>query len=660
MHFINIVLLSSQVMRLLLLLLTVRMQVLGTLYLRIVKHLGQHTVYCVPEIIEKYFETGGTLVVSLSAKNLTQEEEQIDSLEESAQLDIHVQIDASDVLLRRLHWAVRWPIAVSCTAGEVTEHDPHDWDKRNNDKHGGYVLILSHQKRISKEVNKQMQQLKSLSAWNSRAKFVVVVEEHNTKENDRVLKNILKECWKWNVFNVVILLPMTRRSTYTSVGIYTWYPYRMPFGRCGELHQVLHLHTCLSTGRTTKNYLNNSPIFDQKIPSNLIGCPFSVSTLKFHPFIIYDNNTPDGSEIRLILNLADKMNVSLKLRVSLHPDRKGQQLSNGTWTGLRGEVMHGSADMIFGHILTNLDDHLLFDATIVYSSDKFAWFVARADAYPRWLSMARVFTPKLWLVLLIIIPVAAFVMNWLSRKGNVESLNYVKSILAFWAALLCASTDMPHSAPLRIFFLSWVIFSLAVNTVFQTYVTSYLVDPGLQHQIDNDEELYESNSVYAFPSTIDKFFNEEFLDNLKPRIIADPVVCLDYVANRDNVATVAGRKLVEYFSEDLAKRGSKNEIFRFQEDLFQLSTVMLLPKGSPLYELVNTILFRTFEAGLIDKFYKDIIIENQIKAGIKEISVLIDEYIPLSLSHLQASFIFLFLGLGISSVILLLEKVLRR
>lgn len=635
------------------------MQVLGSLYSHTVNHLGQHAVDCVPEICEKYFENGRTLVVSLSANNMSKQDEEIDAMAESVQLDIQAQMNTGDALLRRLHLALRWPIAVYCTAEEVTKRDPRDWDTRNSDKHGSYVLFVRHQNGILNTVNKHMQQLESLSAWNSRANFVVVVEEYYTEDKDQMLKDIFKECWKWNVFNLVILLPVTRTSTYTSVGVYTWYPYRLPFGRCGELRQVFHLNTCLSTGSTKGRYLNNSPIFDQKIPYNLNGCSFRVSTLKFHPFIIYDNYTLDGSEIRLILNLAEKMNVSLKLKVSLGPDRKGQQLSNGTWTGLRGEIIYGSSDMIFGHILTNLDDHLLFDDTIVYSSDKFTWFIARADAYPRWLSMARVFTPKLWLVLLISIPVAAFVMKWLSRKGSVELWSYVKSVFAFWASLLCVGADIPYSTTLRIFFLSWIIFSLAVNTVFQTFVTSYLVDPGLQHQIDNAEELYESNSVFAFPGTIDKFFTKQFLDNLKPRIRADPVVCLDYVANKDNFATVAGRKLVEYFSEDLAKRGSKHEIFRFREDLFQLSTVMLLPKGSPLHELLNEILFRTFEAGLVDKFYKDIIIENQIKAGIREMSALIDEYIPLSLSHLQASFLFLFLGLGISSVVLLLEQSLR-
>ncbi|PNF37868.1 hypothetical protein B7P43_G07394 [Cryptotermes secundus] len=636
------------------------MQVLGSLHSHAVNHLGQHAVDCVPDISEKYFENGRTLVVSLSANNMSKQDEEIDAMAESVQLDMLAQMNTGDALLRRLHLALRWPIAVYCTAEEVIKRDPRDWDTRNSDKHGSYVLFVRHQNGILNTVNKHMQQLESLSAWNSRANFVVVVDDYYTEDKDQMLKDIFKECWKWNVFNLVILLPVTRTSTYTSVGVYTWYPYRLPFGRCGELHQVFHMNTCLSTASKKGRYLNNSPIFDQKIPNNLNGCPFRVATLKFHPFIIYDNYTLDGSEIRLISNLADKMNVSLKLRVSLSSERKGQQLSNGTWTGLRGELIYGSSDMIFGHILTNLDDHLLFDDTIVYSSDKFTWFIARADAYPRWLSMARVFTPKLWIVLLISIPVAAFVMKWLSRKRSVELWSYAKSVFAFWAALLCIGADMPYSTPLRIFFLSWVMFSLAVNTVFQTYVTSYLVDPGLQHQIDSAEELYGSNSVFAFPGTIDKFFTKQFLDNLKPRIRADPVVCLDYVANKDNFATVAGRKLVEYFSEDLAKRGSKHEIFRFREDLFQLSTVMLLPKGNPLHELVNKILFRTCEAGLVDKFYKDIIIENQIKAGIIEISALIDEYIPLSLSHLQASFLFLFLGLGISSVVLLLEKSLRR
>jgi hypothetical protein len=640
--------------------LSFRRQVLGYLFPHVIKHLDRHAVNCVPKISEDYFENGRTLVLSLPANNILQKDENIEVAVKSVQSDMRAQLDVSNILLERLHSSLRWPIIVISRAGEIMKLDPRYWEKRNSEKHGGYILIARYHGGDLSEVREQIYELESLPAWDSRAKFIVVAEENNARQNDQILKDILKEFWKWNIFNVVILSPTELTNASTSVGVYTWFPYRLPSGRCGELRQVVLLDICQTTEKTTGRFLNDSPIFEQKIPYNLNRCPFRVSTLKFHPFIIYDNSTLDGSEIRLILSIADKINVSLKLSVSLATERKGQQLSNGTWTGLRGEIMYGFSDMIFGHILTNVDDHLVFDDTIIYSSDKFSWYIARANPYPRWLSMARVFNPEMWLILLIVLPVAAFVMKCLSQRGGDEIWSYVKCVLSFWAALLGAGADMPYSPPLRVFFLSWVIYSLAVNTVFQTYVTSYLVDPGLQHQIDNVEELYDSNAVFAFPDTIDKFLTKELLDKLKPRIQSDPVVCLDYVANKDNFATVAGRKLVAFYSENLAQRGAKHEIFQFREDMFQLSTVMLLPKHSPFVELINDILTRLLEAGLIDKWYNDIITENQIKAGVRKIPVLIDDYIPLSLSHLQASFIFLFLGLGISSIILLVEKILRR
>jgi hypothetical protein len=648
-----------QVTWLLLLLVMFRRQALGYLYPHVIKHLDRHAVNCVPKISENYFENGRTLVLSLPAYNKLQKNENMVVAIKSVQSDMQSQLDTTDILLQNLHFSLRWPIIVFSPAGEIRKLDPRDWDTRNSDNHGSYVLIVRYHSGHLSEVREQIHQLESLPAWNSRAKFVVVAEENNVRPNDQILKDILKEFWKWNIFNVVILSPTELTNASTSVGVYTWFPYSFPSGRCGELRQIVLLDTCLTTGKTTARFLNDSPIFEQKIPYNIDGCPFRVSTLKFHPFIIYDNSTLDGSEIRLILSIADKINATLKLKVSLAPERKGQQLSNGTWTGLRGEIMYGFSDMIFGHILTNLDDHLVFDDTIIYSSDKFSWYIARANPYPRWLSMARVFTPEMWLVLLTAIPVAAFGMKCLSQGGGDEIWSYVKCVVSFWAALLGAGADVPYSPPLRVFFLSWVIYSLAVNTVFQTYVTSYLVDPGLQHQIDNAEELYESNAVFAFPDTIDKFLTKELLDRLKPRIQSDPVVCLDYVANKDNFATVAGKKLVAFYSENLAQRGAKHEIFQFREDMFQLSTVMLLPKGSPFLELINDILTRLLEAGLIDKWYNDIITENQIKAAVREIPVLTDTYIPLSLAHLQASFVFLFLGLGISSVVLLVEKILR-
>jgi hypothetical protein len=250
------------------------------------------------------------------------------------------QLDTSDILLERLHSSIRWPIVVFSPKEEIRKLNPTAWDTRNSDKHGSCFLMARCHGGDLREVREQICQLESLPAWNSRAKFVVVSEENSARRNDKILKDIFKEFWKWNIFNVVILSPTERTSASTPVGFYTWFPYRLPSGRCGELLQLVLLDTCLAAGNITDRFINDSPIFEQKIPHNLNGCPFRVSTLKFHPFIIVvGNSTRDGSEIRLILSIADKINVTLKLSISLAPERKGRQLTNGTWTGLRGEII---------------------------------------------------------------------------------------------------------------------------------------------------------------------------------------------------------------------------------------------------------------------------------------------------------------------------------
>jgi hypothetical protein len=75
----------------------------------------------------------------------------------------------------------------------------------------------------------------------------------------------------------------------------------------------------------------------------------------------------------------------------------------------------------------------------------------------------------------------------------------VQCLTSSWSALLGIGVDeMPRSAPLRSVFLPWIIYCLCVNTVFQMYVTSCLVDPGFQHQVDSFQKLEESQYELLF------------------------------------------------------------------------------------------------------------------------------------------------------------------
>ncbi|XP_069704801.1 ionotropic receptor 21a-like [Periplaneta americana] len=604
---------------------------------------------------EKYFTRGRTVVISLpddetyngTTRVLTTA---VDAVEDP--------IFVACRLMDRVHKMAYWPLVVSRPGGEIKKQKrgPTDWDTTNNDFHGSYVLVAAEEPLRSLAV--QMRKLESYAAWNSRAKFVVIV----LGDVEGGAKSVLEVLWRWQIMNVVVLLQKSRDE----VGVHTWFPYRAPSGSCGKLLDAVLLDVWADGG-----FLRDSFLYPDKVPDDMEGCPIRASTFEFHPFIICDpklgvpTNTSivDGLEIRLMYCIARGMNMNLVLRIPPGDDRGGIQLPNGTWTGLRADIVYGLADITFASLLSKLEDHLIFDDTVNYFTDRFTWFVARAKPYPRWLSMARVFSPLTWLVGLLVLLSAALFMRLLFcleiiKTHEVSRIYWRYSIClsSVWASFLGEGVPtMPRSLPLRLFFLSMIMYSLAVNNVFQAFFTSYVVNPGLLHQIGNVEELVSSDLVFAFYYVLDKFFTADFLQKLKPRLQCEPFTCLDYVATKDNYATFCGRALLAYIIDELVKQEGKHEIYPFREDSFQLNSVMLLPKGSHLLDRVNEVMTHIVEAGLPNQFLKSILDQRGIEAGVLALEDLSDEYEPLTMNHLQGSFFFLLIGFAMAFAMLIFE-----
>jgi hypothetical protein len=257
-----------------------------------------------------------------------------------------------------------------------------------------------------------------------------------------------------------------------------------------------------------------------------------------------------------------------------------------------------------------------------------------------------------------------FVMKHLGRSKYFESNNKwdtVKCILTAWAAFLGAGVpEMPHTNTLRVLLLSWMVYSLATNTVFQAFFTSYEVDPGLHHQMDTIEELLQSPIIYAISPALKCYFTDDMLKRLTPLILCEPISCLEKVATVYNTALFMGRVPLSYHREGFLKKKDRHEVHPFREDSFQLHAVMMMQKGSPLLLLVNEIVTRIVEAGLPDYWLHAIIEETRMKAGILELESLKDSYIELNVSHLQGAFIFLFIGIGFSFIAFLAEISFRK
>jgi hypothetical protein len=241
--------------------------------------------------------------------------------------------------------------------------------------------------------------------------------------------------------------------------------------------------------------------------------------------------------------------------------------------------------------------------------------------FPGWKSIFRIFSPTAWLSILLSAVLAIIVIVFLARFGLKEYESFrriVDAITDVWALILGVSVSpMPRSVPLRVFFSAWVCYSLAINTVFQAYLTTFLVDPGYEKSIASTEEVFTSGTKYGFHSIFfDRNFNDKNIPmNMKildSRIDCDDILtCVLWTVKYRNISTISTSIYMEAlfynseYSDEL--KGYQYCVLKGAPVLFT-DIVMTLQKGSPFLNRVNEIIGRLTESGLttyLEKFYPE-------------------------------------------------------
>jgi hypothetical protein len=308
-----------------------------------------------------------------------------------------------------------------------------------------------------------------------------------------------------------------------------------------------------------------------------------------------------------------------------------------------------------------LQDSLIVDATDSYLTEEFTFFIPRAETYPRFLSMSRVFALNVWLLIFLVILLAAVLLHRVALCRSVaesESYKYITNcLLSVWSVILGVGVhEMPRSNPLRGVFSLWLVFCLAMNTVFQTYITSYLVDPGYRYQIDSTEEVIESGLEVYVIDYLHDFLSDNLLNQLKSwRKCGNGNQCLMTVSRSPGVVMLSGKIFVEYGAD------KQNGVLKYYESscvLFHFYIVMVVKKGSPFLDRMNVIISHLVEGGFPEKFFKDII----QKQNMRSLSEL-DQYVSMSVDHLQSAFVAMFMGMSLSLLLFfceLMTKLIQR
>ncbi|PNF33401.1 hypothetical protein B7P43_G04162 [Cryptotermes secundus] len=575
-----------------------------------------------------------------------------------------------------------------------TDYDPTEWN--SNHKPESYLLLTpsscNHESDIVQSVRSQLKRLSSYPEWNARARFVVTVLNISFKYNaEEVSQRILVELWKRKIHNAIVLIPLTNTSQsqdatgtrrrpdghimeVPALGIYTWFPYRVP-NRCSVVDEAVLLDVWIMEGEG--NFVRNLFFFPKKKIDNFHGCELRVATkLKYYR----EENTIQNSgnytdhtfdehfEISFLKRITRTMNFTLIFLPQKKNFRKVQDES-GKYIGYTGLLMNDKADIAVGGIIRTEILTNLVDVTKSYWKIRWQWYVPCPVKFPGWQSIFRIFSLSGWLCVFLAAMLAHIVIVFLARsriQENESFKRFVDAVLDVWALILGVSIlSLPRTTPLRLFFSAWVCYSLAINTVFQAYLTTYLVDPGFEKSITSIEELFASGTKYGFFSTyFDRNFNDKAnskdVEILRNRIDCDDMVtCLLWTAKYRNISSIGNPELVEYlyYGSKYSDKFSGYRPCELKEmPVVVTDLLMAVQKGSIFLDRMNEIICRLVEAGISTYLVKT---SPEARKYFKAISsaskTLADEYHALTMNNMQSAFYLLLLGHSLGLISFLME-----
>ncbi|PSN56918.1 Ionotropic receptor 785 [Blattella germanica] len=532
----------------------------------------------------------------------------------------HSLENCQNSILYFLHLLQRWPITLSPIFSSVD-------NRLQKTRFNYYILLTRHKNSVLQSVvsdlKKHLEMLIDSETFNSQAKFIIVLTGEigfyilaDTLINYLHLKS---------VYEVFIVL-----QTEDSISVYTWFPFRYPSGDCSFFKKSILLYTYLYGSLVKKH-----DYFETDIYSN---CTVGTAVRRQEPFTILEKAESgklyikDGLFPRVLKIIATQMKFSDE--------------------GCTEEI--GNCDTIARDSMYRNDQSVTNFFTI-----ELTFFMLHSERYPGWSSVLRVFTWAVWLSFVSCMLATGLFFIYCSRFVYDSHLyrSFVSSVLHLWTVILGSSVrEIPHSFALRLSFISWVIFSLCVNTVFQTYVTTYLIDPGFKRQIDTLEELKNLNyNLGICESTVFDHFavTTEFMG--QSYLFTETRDCILFSLLVPNSAVLINEEAFIYNIQRICKAYDIPYYHKLTKTVINMNAGLEFITSREVHKKMNLLIGRLVPAGIPDKLVRDVMNENGIglKVGLTFEN---KEYEPISIAHLQSPFLVMFIGFVCSLIALCGEK----
>jgi hypothetical protein len=523
----------------------------------------------------------------------------------------------------------------------------------------------------------ELDRLSYLPIWNPRGKFIVMSLNRNippanyVPEEHKLISEIFGELWEKEVVNSIVLVyNMDADTSRATVDIHTWFPFsedhcREPANRTVILDQCVVNSEC--------QFVKNAKLFPDKM-SNFHGCVLRASTFEQEPFTVSNTSKNSnvtqyskGIEIGILRTIASKLNFT----VEYLPEPKRESYKIYT---LYDEISKKQSEVGFGaaHRTPHADDHR--DYTVGYFPETMKCFGPNPKPVPHWKGLVILFTPLMWLIVLIVYLIVSIIFWSLAnvhRSVN-EHVSYKNPVVCFlltFSIILGEAVFVrPHSWYLRLFFVVWVYYCLLINTAYQSSLISVLSQPRFEPSVDTVEKLLHSQMPYGYVAPAKIWFSRDEGSTSKT-ILRNGIECrsldecLKRIISTQDFAVCGGGLHILYLSHQ--KKYSPSGIPKFipfKDVMASYFPSMFFRSGSPLLENFNNIIHRMVAAGMVQHFWDRIKMrdigntkEDGDKDGDEDDDEGSDDAVVLTLDHLQGAFILLMLGLAFSLIIFIME-----
>lgn len=452
---------------------------------------------------------------------------------------------------------------------------------------------------------------------------------------------VFEEAFKYYITNVNII---------KGNKVYTYFPYN---NSCGSNYDPILISTCK----------NAFELYPNKLPKNLNGCKIKMLAQGVEPFVLnvtLKNRSAreGGLEVKIMNTIAEKYNFSENY-LEHNESVWGFRLKDGSYTGHYKKLIERKADLFFG--IAPPDYHEDFDLTTMHLIEQVTWWVPIANFKPRWRNIIDVYRTSIWILMVIALVLITVIWKFIGIHLE-TSVRYKELFLCFmihWHSLLQGSVLSPKSGMLRFLFILWILFSIVLSCSYQSQLISFLTKPLRERQISNTKELIESKMRLAFsPKAAEIFFNNPddpvhryiTTSNYLPCPLGE--ICVNRTAFQRDVATFKSERQISFLMKTYYLDSNGKPLIYGFKDANVMTAKFVLRKGYPLLEIINDMLLRLRENGLIRKWDKDVTNTNNFSDK--------EQLVALSILHLYGAYACLLVGNCSALIVFICEIIFKK